>query len=125
MIGGILKKLFGDKGQKDLKELQPFVEAANVEHTKLAELSNDELRAITPVLKGKIKEGLKEIEDKISTLKKKTTDPSTAIDEKEQIFLDIETLEKESDVVLEEVLLDILPKAFAVVKETAKRFTDN
>ena len=41
MIGGILKKLFGDKGQKDLKELQPFVEAANVEHTKLAELSND------------------------------------------------------------------------------------
>ena len=59
MIGGILKKLFGDKGQKDLKELQPFVEAANVEHTKLAKLSNDELSAITPVLKGKIKECLK------------------------------------------------------------------
>ena len=79
MIGGILKKLFGDKGQKDLKELQPFVEAANVEHTKLAELSNDELRAITPVLKGKIKEGLKEIEDKISTLKKKTTEDRKSV----------------------------------------------
>ena len=71
MIGGILKKLFGDKGQKDLKELQPFVEASNVEHAKLGELSNDELRAITPVLKAKIKEGLKEIENKISTLQKK------------------------------------------------------
>jgi preprotein translocase subunit SecA len=125
MIGGILKKLFGDKGQKDLKELQPFVESANVEHAKLGELSNDELRAITPVLKAKIKDGLKEIDAKISELKKKATDANTPIDEKEQMFQEIETLEKESDVVLEEVLLDILPQAFAVVKETAKRFTEN
>ena len=125
MIGGILKKLFGDKGQKDLKELQPFVEAANVEHAKLGELSNDELRAITPGLKAKITAGLKEIDDKISELKKKAADANTPIDEKEQMFQEIETLEKESDVVLEEVLLDILPQAFAVVKETAKRFTEN
>ena len=125
MIGGILKKLFGDKGQKDLKELLPFVEATNVEYAKLAKLSNDELRGITPVLKAKIKEGLKEIEDKISSLQKKATDPNTAIDEKEQIFQEIETLEKNSDVVLEDVLLEILPQAFAVVKETAKRFTEN
>ena len=125
MIGGILKKLFGDKGQKDLKELQPFVEAANVEHAKLGELSNDELRAITPDLKAKIANGLKEIDAKISELKKKAADANTLIDEKEQMFQEIETLEKESDVVLEEVLLEILPQAFAVVKETAKRFTEN
>lgn len=125
MLKGIIKKIFGDKNQKDAQMLQPFVDQTNEEFAKLASISNDELREKTNQFKAQIKDHLKEIDQKILSLKEKAEQEGVSMDEKETIFSSIETLEKESDDKIEEVLLELLPQAFAVMKETAKRFTEN
>jgi len=125
MINNILKKLFGDKSKNDLKEITPYVEKIKVEFEKLTSLSNDELRAKTQEFKAKIKEYTKSVDDEIKALKEKTQSEVTDVDDKEIIFQEIEKLEVKSDEKLEEVLLEILPEAFAVIKETARRFSEN
>lgn len=125
MINNILKKLFGDKSKNDLKEIMPYVEKIKVEFEKLSSISNDELRAKTQEFKAKIKEYTKSVDDEIKALKDKTQREEVDVDEKEAIFHEIEKLELKSDEKLEEVLLEILPEAFAVIKETARRFSEN
>ena len=86
-------------------------------------LTNDELRSKSEGFKNKIKDATKPFEDKISDLEKEAIDAH--IDRKEQIFTEIDGLKDESYAASEAVLETIMPEAFAVVKETAKRFTEN
>lgn len=125
MIKGILNKIFGDKNKKDLQELEPYIGKINAEYVKLSSLSNEELRQKTAEFKAKIKAYTKEIDEEIIALRKRTESHEVPVHEKEEIFGEIEKKEKESDAKIEEVLMEILPEAFAVIKETARRFTEN
>ena len=129
MIGTLtkaLKKVFGDKAQRDLKEVMPLVERCKEEYGKLQGLSHDELRARTAQFKARIAERTKESNDKVDALRAEIDgDPHMDIHERERRYEEIDGLLKSSLGQIEEVLLDILPEAFAVVRETARRFKDN
>jgi preprotein translocase subunit SecA len=129
MIGSLtkaLKKVFGDKAQRDLKEVTPLVDKTNEEFAKLAGLSNDELRARTSELKARITAHTKSNDERVSALRSEIeADQGMDIQERETRYQEIDKLEEESVKQMEEVLLEILPEAFAVVKETARRFKEN
>ena len=120
-----LSKLFGSKSERDIKSIQPIVEKIKGEYSKLTNLSHDELRAKTIEFKSRIQEYLKEIDAEIAELKAKADDHAVDISEKTAVYEKIDKLKKDRDKKLEEVLADILPEAFAVVKETARRLTEN
>ena len=124
MIQNILKQIFGDKSTKDRKAYQPIIDKSNEIQLTLASISDDELRGKTFYFREKIAKEIAPIEEQIQTLKDKANSPETAIYDKEAIFEKIDKLSKESDTKIEEVLLEIMPEAFAVVKETAKRWTE-
>lgn len=125
MLKDILK-IFGTKAERDLKVLTPFVKLINDEYARLNSVSNDALRKKTAEIRQEINDFLKDIDGKISTIHKKATeDTRIDIHEKEALFAEIDNLEKDRDKELEKVLEKVLPKAFAVVKETAKRFKEN
>lgn len=120
----IFSKLFGTKSERDLKELTPYVDKVSAEYALLASLSNDELRAQSASLKQHIADQLQSIDDQIGALRQQAADEPN-VDSKEAIFKKIDALELDRNKELEKVLLDILPKAFAIVKDTARRFTEN
>ena len=122
---GILNKLFGGtKSEKDVKKLQPIVDKINGLYQSYQSLSNDELRNKTNEFRATIAEYLSDINGQLDA--KKTAAEDTAdVHEKDAYFKEIDELKKKRDEQLEEVLLEILPEAFAVVKETARRFTEN
>ena len=122
---GFIKKLFGDKSSRDLKEINPLVETTLKAFEEVEKLSNDELRAKTQELRNRINAYLQEDLDEITHLKERTNEETCAVEEKEEIFEQIDKLEKELNTKIEEILLQVLPEAFAVVKSTAKRFNDN
>ena len=121
----ILKRIFGDKHEKDIKKLQPIVEQINQEFYKLKDLSNDALREKTKQLRQLIKDRISDTEKQIAQLKKRAEDEQTPIDEKESLYKEIEKLEKTVDKIIEDTLNEILPIVFAIVKETARRFKEN
>jgi preprotein translocase subunit SecA len=130
MLNAIIKSvasLFGgNKSERDVKQLSPLVPVINEHFESYKNLSNDELRAKTAELKERIVDFLRAIDDEITDLKKQIEElPYEAIEEKEKSFAAIDALEKERDVELEKILEQILPEAFAVVKETARRFSEN
>ena len=121
-----IAKVFGTKSDRDLKELTPFVGKINSEFAKLSGISDEDLRGKTAELKGVIAEKLKHIDDELALLHQKIDEnPELDIHEKEELFGQIDKLEEKRDEELEVVLLEILPRAFAVVKETARRFAEN
>ncbi len=122
---GLLNKLFGGtKSEKDVKKLQPIVAEINERYEAYASLSNDELRGKTAEFRDRIAEYLKEINTEIDA-KRASAEQEVDVHQKDAFFKEIDTLTKTRDEKLEEVLLDILPEAFAVMKETARRFTEN
>ncbi|WP_080237804.1 preprotein translocase subunit SecA [Spirosoma rigui] len=121
----LIAKFFGTKSQRDIKELLPYVEKVNAEFTRLKDLSNDELRQFSADLKAQIAAELSDIDGQLAELTEHASHPDVDVNEKEQIFNRIDKLETDRNTELERVLLDILPRAFAVVKETARRFTQN
>ncbi len=123
ILNSVIKIFVGDKQQKDLKILQPIVEKVTAFKSSLSELSNDELRAKTIEFKQKIAEGNKVFSDKILALEKEAKEAE--IDRQEDIFTEIDSLKNESYEASEAILNEIMPEAFAVVKETAKRFVNN
>ncbi len=124
LINSILKVFVGDKSQKDVKQIQPLINKVKTFENALAALSNDELRAKTTAFKEKIKQARADKDAKITALK--TEAENTAdIDKREDIYNEIDALEKEAYEISEKVLNEILHEAFAVVKETAKRFKEN
>ena len=121
----LIAKFFGTKSQRDIKELLPYVEKVNAEFVRLKDLSNDELRQISAELKAHITTELSDIDNQLTELNEQAANPDVDVNEKERLFNQIDKLEADRNTELERVLLDILPRAFAVVKETARRFTEN
>ncbi|RYE17017.1 MAG: preprotein translocase subunit SecA, partial [Sphingobacteriales bacterium] len=118
-------KLFGSKSERDVKGINPIVDKIKAEYAKLGDITNDELRAKTAQFKQTIKEGLTAIDEQISAIKEQTENPDLDVSEKVELYTQLDKLVKDRDKELEVILLDILPEAFAVVKETASRFTNN
>lgn len=123
ILDSVIKLFVGDKQEKDLKILQPVVDDVRKFEAAIAKLSHDELRAKTLEFKEKINAATAALTDKIATLEEeaKTAD----IDRQEDIYTEIDTLKDEAYTISEAVLVEIMPEAFAVVKETAKRFVEN
>lgn len=120
MLTNVLKKIFGDKNTKELKKLYPIVDEINEEYEKLQDLSDDELKAKTEEFKAKIQEETKEIRDKIDGINEKLH--SDEFDEDKSSYYDeLDKLKEELNEKYEEVLDEILPQAFAVVKDTCRR----
>ena len=124
LINSVLKVFVGDKSEKDVKALQPLVKEIKSFEQQLEGLSHDELRQKTVDFKAKIAEDCKEIHDKIAALEAEV-EASTDIDRNEEIYSEIDKLNEEAYKISENTLNTILPEAFAVVKETAKRFAAN
>ena len=122
-INKILKVFVGDKSQKDIKEIQPLVDKIRKIEPTLVNLSHDELRAKTIAFKTKIADSISTINDSIKSLKEEI-EATADIDTKETLYAQIDALNLEAYEITEKVLLEILPEAYAVVKETAKRFTN-
>ncbi|MBB5648257.1 preprotein translocase subunit SecA [Pedobacter cryoconitis] len=122
---GFLTKVFGSKSERDIKAIQPLVIKINEEYAKLSALSNDELRNKTVYFKDIIAKSLAEIDTQISTLKTDADGQDLSLPEKTAIYERIDVLVKDRDKELEVVLMEILPAAFAVVKETSRRFAEN
>ena len=123
ILNSVIKLFVGDKQQKDLKILQPVVDDVNTFETAFSKLSNDALRAKTTEFKTRIKTATKEFDDTVTALEKEAI--KADIDRQEDIYAEIDTLKDEAYTVSEATLLEIMPEAFAVVKETAKRFVEN
>ena len=123
ILNSVIKIFVGDKQQKDLKILQPIVEKVTAFNSSLSELTNDELRAKTAEFKQKIAERTNTFSDQIIALEKEAKEAE--IDRQEAIFSEIDNLKNDAYEASEEVLNEIMPEAFAVVKETAKRFVNN
>ncbi|HEY4936968.1 MAG TPA: preprotein translocase subunit SecA, partial [Puia sp.] len=126
MIGFISKLFGGNKSEKDIKVIMPQVEQINQFVAAFVSLSNDALRAKTEEFKQRIKEHLQEMDATIANLGKKAEElPFSDISGKDTLYIEMDELKKKRDDLIEEVLDSILPEAFAVVKETARRFKEN
>ena len=123
-INSVLKVFVGDKSKKDVKELEPLVKEINSFEQQLESLTHDELRAKTTAFKSQIEADCKEINDKIAALQEEVEN-SNDIDRNEEIYAEIDSLNEEAYKISEKTLNNLLPEAFAVVKETAKRFANN
>ncbi len=123
-INSIIKVFVGDKSQKDVKSLQPYLSKIKTFENTLLAISNDELRSKTTFFKDRIKQARAEKDAKIASLQL-DAENEVDIDKREDIYLAIDALEKEAYDISEKTLMEILPEAFAVVKETARRFKEN
>ncbi|CAA0223978.1 preprotein translocase subunit SecA [Tenacibaculum maritimum] len=123
ILNSVIKLFVGDKQQKDLKTLQPIVDKVTSFEKKISQLSNDELRQKSNDFKTKIKEATKSFNEQIATLEMEAK--SADIDRQEDIYAEIDELKDQSYKASEAILQEIMPEAFCVVKETAKRFTNN
>ena len=119
----ILTKLFGNKSQRDLKEISPYVDKIKAVYPSIQKLSNDELRAKTDEIKQKIQDYVSEDKAKIASLREGIDDKP--LEERESIWAEVDKIEKEIMERLEVVLEEVLPETFAIVKDTARRLTEN
>ena len=124
MLGKILKLFVGDKSKKDLKEINPIINQIHSYQDEMNKLSNNELRQKTETFKKLIKDSISDINIKIDKLKNEINETND-FDLKEDLFSQIDKLNQDAYNITEETLNNILPQAFAVVKETAKRFVEN
>ncbi|SDS03583.1 preprotein translocase subunit SecA [Mucilaginibacter mallensis] len=121
-----ISKLFGSKSERDVKSILPLVEKVKAEFAKLDNISNDELRAKTIDFKETIKVGLAGIDAEIQAIKDRTENElDMDVAEKVELYTQLDKLEKDRNKELEDILMNILPEAFAVVKETARRLKEN
>ncbi len=125
MLGDLLKRLLGDKNTKDRREYQPFIDKANQAYEKIKLISDDGLREQTNELKKYISEQISSLEDELLVLKDKADGTNLSIQDKEEIFEEIDKVTLKIDEKIEEALLEILPQAFALIKETSFRWTNN
>ena len=119
----LLKALFGDKSTRDMKLIQPYVEKVKEAYPAIKELSNDELRAKTKEIRQYVQDAGKQQREEINKLRESIEE--TPIDERESIFNKIDKLEKEALDNYERALDEVMPIAFSIVKDTARRFTEN
>ena len=124
LLNSVLKVFVGDKSKQDVKAITPIVNQIKTFESALEALSHDELRAKTAFFKSKIAEARQPFNDKIEKLQKEA-DETEDIDQREDIYQEIDRIKDDIYKATEDTLNDILPEAFAVVKETAKRFVNN
>ncbi len=118
-----IQKIMGNKAQRDMKEISPEVEKVKAAYERIKTLNNDELRADTEKLKAKIQDTIAADQTQIDELK--STIEGTELHLREKIYNEVDKIEKEISEKIEKVLEEILPDAFAIVKDTARRFTEN
>lgn len=124
-IGDFLNKLLGKKSDRDFRELWPVVEKVKIEYDLIVRMSNDELRAKTEDLKEQIRDFIADDLKEINKLKSEAESDETEITDREEIYRNIDKLDKRVLEKIEQKLDEILPVAFALVKETARRFVEN
>ena len=125
-MANILTKLFGNKSQRDLKEVKPYLDATLAAYPAIQKLDNDGLRGKTVEFKAKIAKAVEAEETELAALRQRIDEEyDMPVDEKEQLYKRIDDLEKQCYDKTQKVLDEILPEAFAVVKETARRFAEN
>ena len=119
----ILTSLFGNKSSRDMKLIQPLVEKVKAVYPEIQQLDNDQLRQRTKDIQKKVQESAKTQKEEIEKLK--GTIEETPIDERAEIFAQIDKLEKEALDIYEVALNEVMPEVFSIVKETARRFAEN
>ena len=122
-LTNFLTSIFGNKSSRDMKLIQPLVDKVKAAYPEIEALDNDALRAKTKEIQAYVQAAAKEQKDKIEELK--ATIEDTPIDQREAIFHQIDKLEKEALDKYEDALNDVMPVAFSIVKETARRFAEN
>ncbi|MDD4656789.1 MAG: preprotein translocase subunit SecA [Bacteroidales bacterium] len=124
-ITDVLKKFFGTKSERDIKEIQPYVDKTIEAYERVDKLSNDQLRAESLRLKRVVADRVAAQEERKKSLRERLEDVMIDVREKEELASEVDKLTKSIDQSIEEVLLEILPDAFAVMKSTARRFKEN
>ncbi len=124
LLNSVLKVFVGDKTKKDLAKILPIVEQINSHYKSFKDLSNDELRKKTLSFKNKLQSDLKQVNDQIQQIESGIKNIED-IDQKENLYQQIDDLTTESEKIITQSLEELLPEAFAVVKETARRFVEN
>ncbi len=123
---GFLKKVFGTKSEKDVRDVAPIVDEINEIYATLTNISNDELRAKSQNLKAKIQDYIKDERAKIDGINAEIdAKPDMDVNTKEELYKEIDAIEVDITKKIEEVLNEILPEAFAILKDTARRFKEN
>ncbi|MCC8187685.1 MAG: preprotein translocase subunit SecA [Bacteroides sp.] len=122
-LNDFLSKFFGNKSSRDMKEIQPWVDKIKAAYPEIEKLSNDGLRAKTEELKQYIRDAVRDERAKVEELK--ASIEQTELEDRKQIFAEIDKLEKQILEIYEKALDEVLPVAFSIVKDTARRFTEN
>jgi preprotein translocase subunit SecA len=125
IVTNIIQKFLGNKSERDIRAVMPVVEKIKEEYEKVVSLSNDQLRARTLEIKQQIRGYIKSEEDQIVKLKDQAEKGKLEIEEIEKVYDEIDKIEKEIDNKLEDILNQVLPEVFAIVKDTARRFKEN
>ncbi len=125
LVNKLLKQFLGDKSTRDIKKIQPVFLRVREEYEKAQNLTNDELRSKAQDLRKMIRESVADEESQISSLREKADDDTISLDEKEKLYARIDKLDKDITEKLSEVLMELLPEAFAVMRDTARRFKEN
>ncbi len=125
IINNILTKLFGSKSEKDMKEIAPIVAKIKEVYPQISALSNDDLRAKTASLRQQINDSIKDLQEEIEKLRAEADSSDCTVEKKENNYKSIDDLEKKIDDRVELELNKILPEAFAIMKDTARRFAEN
>ncbi|MBO7596673.1 MAG: preprotein translocase subunit SecA [Bacteroidales bacterium] len=126
ILTGLLKKLFGDKSSKDIKKILPILEQIKQEYASLQYLDNDHLRERTRQLRHQIAKAVEPVNQKLESYRKELESPEPlSVKRQEQLYDEIDACEKQIDEIIKEQLDQILPQAFAIIKDTARRFKEN
>src|SRR5690554_3929468 len=125
VVNSILALFLGDKSKRVMKEVQPYLERIKAAYPEISKLSNDGLRQHTQELKRRIYDSYAEQQARIDALKQSIEHENPEVDEREKMYEEIDRLEKEITDLIEKTLDEILPEAFSIVKETARRFKEN
>ena len=125
ILASLIKLVFGSKADKDRKQIEPYIEKIKAVYPSIEALSNDELRARSAGLMKQIADYIADDEARIVELKAKLEKPEISLDEKEKISKEIDDTTKRIDDKIEVKLDEILPEAFAIMKDTARRFAQN
>ncbi|MCF0168436.1 MAG: preprotein translocase subunit SecA, partial [Bacteroidales bacterium] len=123
-MANFLKKLFGSKAERDVKAITPILNKILEEYDRIDKLSHDEIRVESAALRARIAAYVAAEEGEVAEIREKLTDVEIAVSEKETLATRLDDLVKKIDTKIEEVLNQVLPTAFAIVKSTARRFNE-
>lgn len=124
-FSGILKKMFGSKAERDLKQLQPILNKVLESYQRIDKLTDDQLREESGKIRQTIADRIRDNETQKKSLRMQLEDINISAEEKEKLATEVDRLVKKIDEQIEEVLMEVLPDAFAVMKSTARRFKEN